>query len=133
MSENLDLVRSIFAAWERGDFSSAGWIDPDIECVVADGPSPGSWTGLPALAGAWVDVLGVWEELRIEAEEYRELDGNRVFVVAQGSARGKASGISVGHEWTKGAAAFHIRDGKVTQVVIYLDRDHALADLGLEE
>jgi ketosteroid isomerase-like protein len=55
VSQNLDLVRSIYADWERGDYSSAA------------------------------------------------------------------------------AGLFHIRDGKVTKYVQYLERDRALADLGLAE
>jgi ketosteroid isomerase-like protein len=41
MSANLDLVRSTFAAWERGDCSSAERADPEIESVFDEGPGTG--------------------------------------------------------------------------------------------
>jgi ketosteroid isomerase-like protein len=34
---------------------------------------------------------------------------------------------------TRSANLFHVREGKVTRLVIYFDRNRAFADVGLEE
>jgi len=133
MSANRDLVRSIYADWERGDFSSADWAHPEIEYVVPDGPEPGTWTGLAAIADALHDELRAWEDFRAWSEDYRELDAERVLVIGHLSGRGKTSGVEVGQMQTKVAALFHIRDWKVTRLVTYWNRDRALDDLGLKE
>ena len=131
MSANLDLVRSIYAAWERGDQSSVEWAHPEIEFVMVGGPSPGTWTGLAGIAEAARDFVSAWEDLRTEAEEYRELDDEQVLVLDHRSGRGKTSGLELSQIRTQGAHLCHIRDGKVTRLVRYMDRDRALADLGL--
>jgi len=130
-SANVDLVRSIFAEWERGDLSSAEWADPEIELVIADGPHPGRSKGLAGIAETMRDFLRAWEDWRVAADEYRELDSERVLVLQHYSARGKTSGLPLAQGAAKGANLFHIRDGKVTRVVCYFERDRALADVGL--
>ncbi len=133
MSENLDLVRSIYADWERGDFGHVEWADPEIEYVMVGGPAPGRWTGRAEMAQGEREFLRTFEGYRIEAEGYRELDGTRVFVLARSFGRGKASGLDIEQLRAKTATLFHIRAGKVTRLVGYFERDRALADLGLEE
>lgn len=128
---NVKLVRSIYAAWERGDWSSAEWADPRLELVVADEPTPTRWNGLGAAAEGWREFLSSWEDWRVEVEEFRELDGDRVLVLARNSGRGKASGMDVERMAGKTASVLHIRHGKVTRLVPYFDRERALADLDL--
>jgi len=130
MSENLDLVRSIYADWERGDHGSAEWADPEVELVIVDGPNPGTWAGLAAVTKAWGEFISGFEEVRTLADEYRLLDDERVLVATQFSARGGGSGLTL---TGKGAILFHIREGKVTRIVRYWEPDRALSDLGLAE
>jgi ketosteroid isomerase-like protein len=130
-SANVDMLRSIYAAWERGDFSSDEWADPEIEYVIADGPSPSGTTGVDGMARTHRDFLAAWEDWGVEVEEYRELDAERVLVLFHFSGRGKASGLDIGKIWTRGASLFHVRGDNVTRVVQYLDRERAFADLGL--
>jgi ketosteroid isomerase-like protein len=125
MSANLDLVRSIYADWKRGDYGSAEWAHSGTEYVHADGPEPGSRTGR---AGRNNAQLGAFAQLRSEPEEYHELDAERVLVLVRASGQGKMSALPIDQ---KGAEVFEIHGGKVTRIIVYFDPDRALADLGL--
>jgi ketosteroid isomerase-like protein len=134
VSANLDLVRAIYADWERGDFfSRADWADPEIEFVIADGPETGRATGLAAMADAWRSRLSGWQDVQIYADTYRELEDGRVVVLVKHHGRGKLSGVEMVGPQTETAHVFGLRGGRVTRLFVYWDRDRALADLGLEE
>jgi ketosteroid isomerase-like protein len=132
MSENVELVQSIYEALARGEPKPADWAHPEIEFVFADGPSPGTSTGVAAMVAAWRDYLDAWEDYRSEPEEFRELDDARVLVLDHVQGHGRTSGVDLGQVPLKSADLFHFRDGKVVKVVIYFDRARALSDLGLE-
>jgi len=127
-SVNLDLVRSIYADWDRGDFSSVAWADAEIEFVIASGPDSDVWTGPADMATGWREWLGAWDHYVTEADEYRELDAERVLVLGRMRGRGKTSGLPVETEF---ANVFAIRAGKVVRLQLYSDCARALADLGL--
>jgi ketosteroid isomerase-like protein len=134
LSANLDLVRSIYATGVGSDdwWRRAGeWLHPDVEFVRPDGPELGTWTGRERVEGVVRDIFGAWDDYRQHPDEFRELDDERVLVVYRRSGRGKMSGMEI-TELGKGAALFHIRDGKITRIVAYFDAGNALADLGLE-
>ena len=95
-SANVDLVRSIFAAWEQGDCSTAEWAHAEIEYVMTDGPDPGAWTGLAEMAENFRAWLGLWEGFRLTADEYRQFGAESVVVLDHYSGQAKRAG------WTSG-------------------------------
>jgi ketosteroid isomerase-like protein len=128
-SASLDLVRAIYADWERGDFSSTEWAHPEIEFGFADGPEPGRCIGLEEMSARYGGWLRGWKDFRAEPEEYLVVDAERILVLVHNSGRGRTSGLEL--EQRSVANFFEIRNGKVERLVLYFDRDRALADLGL--
>src|SRR5829696_6181191 len=93
--ENVELVRSICAAWDRGEYGAVVWAHHDIEFVVVEGPQPGRWAGLAGMAEGWRAWLSAWECFSQEADDYREVDAERVLVFFRCSGRGKTSGVDL--------------------------------------
>ena len=116
----LDLRRLGTRRLRQGD-----WATPGIEVVPADGPEPGAHRGHEGIAEAMPGWLSAWEDRRVEAVEYRELDDERVLVIATSGGRGKSSGLAV-RQVTHVANLYRIRGGKVTRLVTYWNRDRAL-------
>jgi hypothetical protein len=127
---NLEVVRSIYAGWARGDFGSVHWAHPDIEFVYVGGPEPTEARGIEEMASVWREWLRDWEGFRAEPVEYRVIDERRILVLVRNAGRGRRSGLefrerSVGNY-------FELDDGLVTKLIVYLDGARALADLGFE-
>jgi ketosteroid isomerase-like protein len=127
---NVDLVRSIYEAWERGDFSrTPEWAHSEIECASFGGPVSGGYRGRAAVEEGWRALLETIDGPRPEAQEYRDVDEERVLVLSCLRGREKRSGADV--EQLR-ANLFRIRGGKVVRLIFYWDRGRAFADLGLE-
>ena len=96
MSENLDLVRSIYADWERGDFDSADWAHPEIEFVSADGPDPApgrAWPRWQRTSASWLSALGGVPSTRTSIVSSTT---SGCSCSTTGSGRGKTSGLDLG-------------------------------------
>jgi ketosteroid isomerase-like protein len=125
-SVNLNLVKSISAGWERGDYGMVDWADEHIEFVIADGPEPTRMRGRDGLAASLVEFQDAWSEYHACVQELRELDEERVLVLTHVTARGRASGLQTCQDR---ANLFHLHAGKVVRVVAYWDRARALAEV----
>jgi ketosteroid isomerase-like protein len=131
MSENLDVVRSVCAAWERGDFRLGEWAHRDYAFRWADGPEPETWVRSDAMRDAVRDLLSTWESFQIHVEECRELDDGRVLVLWRYRATTKGSGLDAARMGELGAYVFEVRDRRLLRLSFYVEAKHALADLGV--
>jgi ketosteroid isomerase-like protein len=125
----LDLVRSIYSDWERGDFHRSDWADPEIELVRPEAIAEGTLVGRDTSSDGWREWLSAWEDFHAEADEYLAVDEERVLVFGRMRGRGRSSGVPTDTEIVN---LFEIHGGKVVRLVLYSNRSRALADLGLE-
>jgi ketosteroid isomerase-like protein len=125
--ENVEIVRSIYAAWAKGDFTSADWADPDIEFAM---PREAASRGIEAMARSWAEWLGSFEGVATIPEEFRDA-GDQVVVVHEFRGRGRRSGIPAAD--FSGASAFTFKDGKVVRLTLHTQASEALEAAGLPE
>jgi hypothetical protein len=85
------------------------------------------------MAEAYREFLSAWDDVRTDVEEYMDVDSERVLVLTHTNGRGKTSRVELGPISANTAILFHFGRGKVTRLILYWERTHAFADLGLSE
>jgi ketosteroid isomerase-like protein len=131
--ENVEIVRRLYAGWERGDLHTPDFFDVEIEHSRIGSELPGingDWRGIEELGVAMASYLDALADLRIQAERIIDLGGDRVLVLSRHTARGKTSGLPYEHEL---GDVFTLSDGKVLRYASYWDRAEALEAVGLSE
>jgi ketosteroid isomerase-like protein len=126
--ENVEVVRSIYRAVERGDYSSSEWADPDIEFVAPHEERP--LRGVEAMQRSWRDFLSAWKDFKAEPEEIIDA-GEQVLVLEKVGGRGHGSGAPA--EGLRSASLFTLREGRVVRLVQYTNRAEAFEAAGLGE
>jgi ketosteroid isomerase-like protein len=126
-SANVELVRSIYEDWLRGDLAIDRF-DPEISMIESDAlPGGGaSAHGLDAVRHYIESFATYWDEIRIEPQEYLEV-GPQVVVVARLVGRGRKSGVEVSRVW---AYVWTLRENKALRMEGYASRDEALQAAG---
>jgi ketosteroid isomerase-like protein len=127
MSENIELARRAFKAFEQRDLSQLEKLcTPDIEMDWSRRLiDPMVTKGYDGLRVFFEEIVSLFEEVQFEEEEILEL-GDKVVVVSMGHFRGRASGIEVK---ARAAVVWTVRDGKLAHFGFYQTKEDALADL----
>lgn len=120
MSETIEIVRGLYAAFARGDILGVlGMLKPDVRWVeAAGGPYGGIYTGPQAvLDNVFMKLGGEWDGFSAVPGEFLDNDG---VVVALGeySATFKSTGK---HFRAPFAHVWRLQDGKVAAFEQYTD------------
>jgi|SRR5271166_875316 len=129
--ENVELVRALYAAWQRDGFGVVpALMDPEIEWVNPPyAVEPGTRRGYSEFAAAAHAVLDVYGDYEVSAIEVYDTK-DRVAVRARVATRSRGNKVPI--EADRGYV-FDVRDGKVTRFAWFNDPREALEAAGLEE
>ena len=128
--ENVEAVREMYAAWERGDID---WIvehsDPEVEIVQPpEVPDAKTYRGHAGVREAFEDWPKQWDEFRVELLDVIDVSDTQTISVTRHNLT--ARGIEMEQE----VAYVHTsRDGLGIRVEMFFGREQALAAAGLSE
>ena len=132
--ENVEIVRSIYEAFNRRDWDAA-FRDarPDVEMTTppepVGGPAGGTYRGREEVQGFWEEVLTPFEVWTAEPEDFFE-SGDQIAVVVKARWRPKGSSAEVEN---RTGALWTIRDGTVVSMRFFGKPEEALEAVGLSE
>jgi ketosteroid isomerase-like protein len=133
--ENVEMMRRNLRAWQRDDFEA--WLlgtHPEIEWHavlqrLVEGPES-AYHGHEGMRRLWDTYRTEFDDFEVEAEEIRDVGGDRVVFLGRISWRGTASGIESESPF---GMVITFRDGKMFRSVDYLSHAEPLKAVGLEE
>jgi ketosteroid isomerase-like protein len=133
--ENVEVVRAALDAWNRswrdGDPDPVlEMLDPDVVLDFSGYVlNPRVLEGHEGYRQLLAEVAELWAEVTFEVEEVVPTDDGVLTLVVR-RARGRASGVAIE---SRVAQLFTLREGKITRMHAYSDREEALEAMGLRE
>ena len=124
--QNVDVVREMLEDYLRGDYEAAlpAFAD-DVEVVTAlerfHGPA-----GVAEEARRWEEM---WSDYRFEVEDLFGSGDDRVVLLYHQIGKAKGSGVEVEE---RAGWVYTLREGKITRVEMFQDRESALRAARLE-
>ena len=126
MSDNLEVVRRVLAAFERADVDAvleASSEDFEFDFSNSRGPLSGVYRGVDEARTFFESFLEPWAALDVETEEFIELGRDRYLTVSEIRTRGQGSGAEVN---ARGAFVWTLRGGEVAAMKLYQSKEEAL-------
>ena len=127
--EDVDTIRTGLDALNRRDVDGMlAKLQPDAEMVPLRAVLEGTvYRGHDGLRQWLADMAEDWDDLRIETEELRDLQGGRVLVLGRFHARGKSSGVNLDQP---AAWICEVAGGKMARIRFFADAAAALRAAG---
>jgi hypothetical protein len=129
-SENVEIVRRAFEAFNAGDRAAAvELLDGDVVWHLPPNfPDAQAWHGRDAVVEGLATVTGSWDEFRVEVHELIDA-GDRVVALVRFHGRATLTGLDLGGVSVDGQV-WTLRDGKVVGVQMYNGSSEALEAVG---
>jgi ketosteroid isomerase-like protein len=129
--DNIDLIKQGVAALNRRDTGGMlATLHPQVRLEPLKAVLEGTvYEGHEGLRDWLVEIAEDWESQDVEVHEVHELDSGEVLLEARLHIRYRGSGLEVEE---MGAWLCEFRDGLVSRIRFYTDRESALATVSAE-